>query len=95
MGEIFHQVEHALAGHFEGLEGRHDAELLAVLVDDANLARADSFVGADEGLGGTLIDRWNRSPPQRAAWAAMSLKDWIAYLALKVAYIEKYSIMRV
>ena len=55
--------------------------LLAVLVDDANLARADSFVGADEGLGGTLIDRWNRSPPQRAAWAAMSLKDWIAYLS--------------
>jgi hypothetical protein len=50
------------------------------LVDDANLAGADTFVGADEELGGTLIDRWNRSPPQRAAWAAMSLKGWIASL---------------
>jgi hypothetical protein len=40
--------------------------LFAVLVDNADFACADAFVGADERLGGTFINRWNKSPPQRA-----------------------------
>ena len=50
------------------------------------------FVGADEGLCGTLIDRWNRSPPQRAAWAAMSLKDWIASLVWRLRIAESIAL---
>jgi hypothetical protein len=47
--------------------------LFTVLVNDANLAGANAFVGTDEGLGGTFIDWWNGVPPQRAFWAAMPL----------------------
>jgi hypothetical protein len=47
--------------------------LFAVLVDDADFACADTFVGADERLCGTFIDRWNKSPPQRALRLAMRL----------------------
>jgi hypothetical protein len=71
IGGDFYKVERALAGHLEGVERGHDAELFAVLVDDADLARADTFVGADERLGGTFINWWNRSPPQRAFKLAM------------------------
>ena len=66
VGRDLDEVEGALAGHLEGFERGHDAELLAVLVNDADFAGADAFVGADEGLCGTFIDRWNSRPPQRA-----------------------------
>jgi hypothetical protein len=71
VGGDLYQVERALAGHLEGVEGSHDAELFAIFVDDANLAGADAFVGADKRLGGTFINRWNKSPPQRIFSAAM------------------------
>lgn len=73
VGGDLYEVERTLAGHLEGFEGSHDAELFAVLVDDADFACADTFVGADERLCGTFIDRWNKSPPQRALRLAMRL----------------------
>ena len=73
VGRDFYEVERTLAGHFEGLEGGHNAELFAVLVDDADFAGADTFVSADERLCGTFINRWNKSPPQRALRLAMRL----------------------
>jgi hypothetical protein len=65
VGGDLYQVEGALASHLEGFEGGHDAELLAVFVDDADFTGADALIGADEGFCGTLINRWNRVPPQR------------------------------
>lgn len=73
VGGDFYEIERALAGHLEGFKGGHDAELFAVLVDDADFACADTFVGADERLCGTFINRWNKSPPQRALRLAMRL----------------------
>jgi hypothetical protein len=63
-GDLY-QVERALAGHLESVKRSHDAELFAIFVDDANLAGADAFVSADKRLGGTFINRWNKSPPQQ------------------------------
>lgn len=71
-GDLY-EVESALTGHLEGFKRSHDAELFAVLVDNANFACADTFVGADERLCGTFINRWNKSPPQRALRLAMRL----------------------
>ena len=65
VGGDFYQVKRALPSHFEGFEGSHDAELLAILVDDADFTGADALIGADKGFCGTLINRWNRVPPQR------------------------------
>ena len=65
VGGDFYQVKGALPSHFEGFEGSHDAELLAIFVDDADFAGAYALIRADEGFCGTLINRWNRVPPQR------------------------------
>ena len=43
-----YEIERSLAGHLEGVKRSHDAELFAVFVDDANLAGADAFIGADK-----------------------------------------------
>ncbi len=67
-GEISTRSKDRSRAIFSASKGGHYAQLLAVLVDDADLPRADSFVGADEGLCGTLINRWNRSPPQQPSW---------------------------
>ncbi len=56
----FNEVERALTSHLECFKGRHDAELLAVFVDDADFAGAHPLIGADEGFGGTFINRWDR-----------------------------------
>ena len=69
-GDLY-EIQRALAGHLEGVERGHDAKLFTVLVDDADLARTDAFIGTDERLGGTFINWWNGSPPQRAFKLAM------------------------
>ena len=71
VGGDLYQVQRTLAGHLEGLKGRHDAKLFAVFVDHADLAGADTFIGADKRLGGTFINWWNKSPPQRVFSLAM------------------------
>lgn len=73
VGGYLYEIQRAFAGHLKGFERSHDAKLFAVLVDDANFAGADTFIGADERLGGTFINWWNRSPPQRALRLAMRL----------------------
>ena len=78
VGRDLDEVEGAFAGHLQGVEGRHDAKLFAVLVDHADFACADTLVGADKGLGGTLIDRWDSQPPRLAIWAAMILGECCA-----------------
>ena len=71
VGGDLYQVERAFPGHLEGVKRGHDAELFAIFVDDANLAGADAFVSADKRLGGTFINRWNKSPPQQVFSPAM------------------------
>ena len=44
------QVKGTFARNLQRLEWLHDAELLAVLVDHADFAGADLFVGADKGF---------------------------------------------
>ena len=61
IGRNFYEVEGTFASHLESFEGRHDAKLFAVLVDNTDFACANAFVGADERLCGTFIDWWNRS----------------------------------
>jgi hypothetical protein len=61
VGGDLYEIEGALTCHLKGFERRHNAKLLAVLVDDTDFACADAFVSADERLGGTFIDWWNRS----------------------------------
>ena len=65
VGGDLYQVEGAFPSHLESVKGGHDAKLFAIFVDDANLAGADAFVCADKRLGGTFINRWNKSPPQQ------------------------------
>ncbi len=48
IGRDLNQVEGTFAGHLKGFEGSHDAQLFAVLVDDADLACTNALVGADE-----------------------------------------------
>ena len=59
-GRNFNQVEATLAGYFESFEGRQNAELFTVFVDDADFTRANSVVNADKRLGRTLIDGFLR-----------------------------------
>ena len=42
----FHQVESAFAGHFDGLERLHDAQLAAFLVNHADFAGPDALIDA-------------------------------------------------
>ena len=63
VGRDFDQIEAALAGYFEGLKGRQDAELLAVFVDDADFACANPVVDADKGLGRTFVE-CDGTPPR-------------------------------
>jgi hypothetical protein len=47
----FHQIQAALAGNLQGFKRLHDAELFSLIVNHANLFRANAVVGADERLG--------------------------------------------
>jgi hypothetical protein len=49
-GRNFHQVQPLTAGCFEGLERRHDAELLALFVNHTNFFGANPFVDANESV---------------------------------------------
>lgn len=48
VGRNFHQVETTLAGNFQSFKRGKDAELRAVLINDADLAGADSFVDTNK-----------------------------------------------
>src|ERR1700733_3098559 len=50
VGRDLYEVEVTLAGHFEGLKRGHNSKVFAVLVDDANLAGTNTFVGSDARL---------------------------------------------
>jgi hypothetical protein len=56
VGRDFYQVEAALTGDFQCLEGSKNAKLFAVFVDDADFARTNSIVDADKGLCRTFIE---------------------------------------
>src|SRR5258708_31834368 len=71
VGRDLNQVERALPGHLQCFKRCHDAKLLAVFIDYADLAGADTFIGADKRLRGTFINWWNKSPPQRVFSPAM------------------------
>src|SRR5271157_1049128 len=52
VGRDFYQVEGFFAGNLERFVGRHDAKLVAFIVDHAKFACANTLVGADE----TFVD---------------------------------------
>jgi len=64
VGADFYQVEAAFAGDPQSLKRGQDSKLFAVLVDDADLARADTIVDANKGLGGSFIES-DGTPPER------------------------------
>jgi hypothetical protein len=64
IGRDLDEVETALTRDLQSFKRRQNAELLAVFVDDADLACANSFVGTDKLLGRTLIDGF---PPEYVA----------------------------
>jgi hypothetical protein len=47
-GRNFHQIQALTAGCLQGFEGGHDAELLALLVDDTNFLGPNPFVDANK-----------------------------------------------
>ncbi len=66
VGRDFDQVEAAFAGNLQSFEGRQDAELFAVFVDDADFARTNSVVDADKGLCRTFVE-CDGTPPDVVA----------------------------
>ena len=71
-GRYFDQIQAAFAGDLESLKGRQNAELLAVLVDYTDFARANPVVDADKGLCCTFIE-YDGAPPKFAgAWGTQN-----------------------
>ena len=66
VGRHLDQIKTPFAGDFERLKRRQNAELFAVFVDDANLARANPVVDADKGLCRTFIE-CDGAPPKVAS----------------------------
>src|SRR5208282_479328 len=56
VGRYLHQVQASLAGNLQSLEGRKNAHLFAVFVNDADFTRANSIVDADKGLCRTFVE---------------------------------------
>lgn len=62
VGGDLYEVQTAFAGDFESIERGHNTKLLAVLIDHANLACTNLFIGADRIFDRALISkRWNRN----------------------------------
>ena len=68
-GRNFNQVKAAFASDAEGLEGLKDAKLFAIFVDDADFARANPVVDANERLCRSFIE-CDGTPPNacRTGW---------------------------
>jgi len=61
----FDQVEAALTGDFQRLEGLKDSKLFAIFVDDAYFAGANSLIDTDERLSCSFIE-CDGAPPRAA-----------------------------
>ena len=59
----FDEIEPTFARDFERFKGLEDSKLFAVFVDDADFARANPIVDADEGLSSTFIE-CDGTPPK-------------------------------
>src|SRR6185503_15300148 len=77
-GRDLHEVEALLLGDGEGLGRGHDAELGAVVVDDADFLGADAIVDADRPL-------VYETPPVAPGGTASS---WVARWAARLAILE-------
>jgi hypothetical protein len=62
-GRNFDEIEATLAGDSQRFIGRQNSQLLAVLIDDANLAGADALVDANKGLSRTFVE-CDGAPPE-------------------------------
>ena len=51
-GQNFHQIQGSFAGNLKRIEGGHDTQLVAFVVDHADFADANALIGADR----TFID---------------------------------------
>jgi hypothetical protein len=58
----FHQIQSALPRDLQGLKRHHDAELFSLVVDHANLFRANPFVGTDKGFGRSFVECYGIPP---------------------------------
>ena len=55
MGETLYQIQVLFAGHLERFKGRHNAELIAFIVNHANFARANALICADKTFVDTIL----------------------------------------
>src|SRR3546814_4033919 len=58
VGRNLHEVQSGTLRPAPGIGGRYDADLLSVLVDQADLGRGDHLVHARPVAGGRAIKRW-------------------------------------
>ena len=77
IGRNFNQVKAAFAGDSECLEGLKDAKLFAVFVDDADFARTNSVVDANEGLCRSFIE-CDGTPPKACRAGRGRAPQWAA-----------------
>jgi hypothetical protein len=54
-GRNFHQIQGFFAGDLERIEGSHNSQLVAFIVDHANFADANTLVGADKPFVDTVL----------------------------------------
>ena len=66
-GRDFYQVESFFAGNLERIEGRHDAQLITLIVDHANFTDTNAFIRADKTFIDTVL-RSNCNTTKSIAW---------------------------
>jgi hypothetical protein len=76
-GRNLNQVEAPLTRDAERLKGLKDSKLLAIFVDDADFARANSIVDANEGLCRTFIE-CDGTPPNACRTGRGRAPRWAA-----------------
>jgi hypothetical protein len=76
-GGNFNQVEATFAGNTESLKGLENAKLFAVFVDDADFARANPIVDANEGLCRSFIE-CDGTPPKACRTGRDRTPRWAA-----------------
>jgi hypothetical protein len=67
-GRDFYQVESFFAGNLQGIEGRHNPQLVALIVDYANFTDTNAFIRADKTFVDTVL-RSNCNTVKSIAWA--------------------------
>ncbi len=81
VGRNFDQIQSALAGNFQRLERRQNAELFAVFINYADFTRANTVVDTDKGLSRTLVE-CDGAPPIVARCPSAQARERTLSIAL-------------